>query len=81
VIRFGREDVERIAYRALSMCATESDEEIFVDAADHADWNVRLAVAEVLGHSARDRHLALLARLASDPIAIVSQRALSFLES
>lgn len=77
----GRGDSERIGYRALSMCATESDEEIFVEAASHTDWNVRLAVAEVLGQSGRDRHLPTLARLASDPIAIVSQRALSFLES
>lgn len=80
-IRSGPDHSERIAYRALSMCATEQDEEIFLEAANHRDWNVRLAAAEVLGRSARDRHLASLARLASDPIAIVSQRALSFLES
>lgn len=79
-IREGTDDIERVAFRALSKCATESDEEIFTRAVDHSDWNVRLAVADVLGRSARDRHLTLLARLASDPVAIVAQRALSFLE-
>lgn len=79
-IRTGGDDIERMAYRALSMCATEDDEELFVEAVDHPDWNVRLAVTEVLGRSARGSHLAPLARLASDPVAIVSQRALSILE-
>lgn len=77
----GELELERIAYRALSLCATAEDEETFVRAADHGDWNVRLAATEVLGRSGRGEYLPLLARLASDPVTVVSQRALSFLES
>lgn len=72
---------ERMAYRALSRCATEEDDELFRQAVTHDDWYIRLSCAEVLGRFSRPENLAALAKLASDPVPIVAQRALSFLES
>ncbi|MEM9593476.1 MAG: HEAT repeat domain-containing protein [Acidobacteriota bacterium] len=77
----GRPQRERMAYRALSRCATEDDDEIFRAAATHSDWYVRLSCAEVLGRFSRPENLAALAQLAADPVPIVAQRALSFLEA
>ncbi|MEM9557651.1 MAG: HEAT repeat domain-containing protein [Acidobacteriota bacterium] len=77
----GRAQRERMAYRALSRCATEEDDAIFREAASHADWYVRLSCAEVLGRFSRPENLAALAQLAADPVPIVAQRALSFLEA
>lgn len=71
----------RIAYKALSLCATEEDDAFFREALAHPDWYVRLACAEVLGRFSRPENLAALTQLAADPVAIVQQRALSFLES
>jgi HEAT repeat protein len=71
----------RIAYKALSLCATEDDDAFFRRAVDHSDWYVRLACADVLGRFQRPENLAALAQLAADPVPIVAQRALSFLES
>lgn len=79
--RTARPDDARIAYRALSVCATEEDDALFRDAASHPDWYVRLACAEVLGRFARPENMAALARLAADPVPAVSHRALSFLEA
>lgn len=72
---------QRMAYRALSRCATEDDDEIFRNATTHPDWYVRLSCAEVLGRFSRPENLAALARLAADPVPIVAQRALSYLEA
>ncbi len=77
----GRPQRERMAYRALARCATEDDDETFRHAADHTDWYVRLSCAEVLGRFSRPENLAALAQLAADPVPIVAQRALSFLEA
>ncbi len=77
----GRPQRERMAYRALARCATEDDDEIFRHATDHTDWYVRLSCAEVLGRFSRPENLAALAQLAADPVPIVAQRALSFLEA
>ena len=77
----GRPQRERMAYRALSRCATEDDDEIFRHATDHSDWYVRLSCAEVLGRFSRPENFAALAQLAADPVPIVAQRALSFLEA
>jgi HEAT repeat protein len=71
----------RIAYKALSLCATEEDDAFFRKAVDHSDWYIRLACADVLGRFQRPENLAVLAQLAADPVPIVAQRALSFLES
>lgn len=77
----GRPQRERMAYRALSRCATEEDDEIFRAATAHGDWYVRLSCAEVLGRFSRPENFAALAQLAADPVPIVAQRALSFLEA
>jgi HEAT repeat protein len=77
----GRPQRERMAYRALSRCAIEEDDEIFREAIVHSDWYVRLSCAEVLGRFSRPENFAALAQLASDPVPIVAQRALSFLEA
>lgn len=71
----------RIAYKALSLCATREDDTFFRGAVTHTDWYVRLSCAEVLGRFARPENMAALAQLAADPVPIVSQRALSFLEA
>jgi HEAT repeat protein len=70
----------RIAYRALSYCALEEDDEIFRAAVAHPDWYVRLACADVLGRFRGPENRAALAQLAADPVSIVSQRALASLE-
>ncbi|HXT21886.1 MAG TPA: hypothetical protein VN923_14130, partial [Thermoanaerobaculia bacterium] len=71
----------RIGYRALSLCAIEEDDALFRRAVGHPDWYVRLACADVLGRFVRPENLAALSQLAADPVGIVSQRALSFLEA
>jgi len=71
----------RIGYRALSLCAIEEDDAMFRRAIGHPDWYVRLACAEVLGRFVRPENLAALSQLVADPVGIVAQRALSFLEA
>ncbi|MCB1036489.1 MAG: HEAT repeat domain-containing protein [Acidobacteria bacterium] len=73
-------DQSRIAFKALSLCATEEDDQFFREAVGHGDWYVRLSCAEVLGRFQRPDNLAALAQLASDPSTIVAQRALAYLE-
>ena len=77
----GRPQWERMAFRALARCATEEDDQIFRDAIHHNDWNVRLSCAEVLGRFSRPESLSALAQLAADPVPLVAQRALSYLEA
>ena len=72
--------LQRHAFRALATCAAEEDEELFRAAAAHPDWLVRLACADVLGRFSRPENMETLTRLAADPVAIVSQRAVSYLE-
>ena len=80
--RHPRRRVEpRIGYRALSLCAIEEDDALFRRAVGHPDWYVRLACADVLGRFVRPENLAALSQLAADPVGIVSQRAVSFLEA
>jgi len=71
----------RLAFRALARCAAGEDDHLFRAAIGHSDWYIRLSCAEVLGRFSRPENLAALAQLASDPVPIVAQRALSFLES
>lgn len=77
----GRPQRARMAYRALSRCATEEDDQTFRDAIGHSDWYIRLSCAEVLGRFSRPENLSALAQLAADPVPIVAQRAMSFLEA
>ncbi|RMH17619.1 MAG: HEAT repeat domain-containing protein [Acidobacteria bacterium] len=79
--RSHRAQRQRMAFRALARCATEEDDAIFRDAISNQDWYIRLSCAEVLGRFSRPENLAALAQLAADPVPIVAQRALSFLES
>lgn len=71
----------RMAYRALARCATADDDATFRDAIENSDWYIRLSCAEVLGRFSRPENLAALAQLATDPVPIVAQRALGFLET
>jgi HEAT repeat protein len=80
-VLFGGGCESRLGLRALSLCAIEEDDAVFRGAVGHADWYVRLTCAEVLGRFARPENLAALSQLAADPVAIVSHRALSSLES
>ena len=73
-------ELQRHAFRALATCATGEDEELFRAAAGHPDWLVRLSCTDVLGRFSRPENLEALTRLAADPIAIVCQRAVSYLE-
>lgn len=72
--------LQRHAFRALASCAADEDEQLFRDAASHPDWLIRLACADVLGRYSRPENMEALTRLAADPVAIVSQRALNYLE-
>jgi HEAT repeat protein len=77
-VRSGRTGAEaRIAYRALAACAGPGDLELLREAALHPDWYVRLAAADGLGRFELAENLALLARLAADPVPAVAHRALS----
>jgi len=80
LIRGGDEQRQRLAYRALAECANEEDEPLFREGASHPDWCVRLASASVLGRCPRPENREPLARLAADPVSIVSERALSLLQ-
>lgn|GEM_PF-871395 len=71
----------RVAYRALAGCATAEDEALFLQAAIHTDWYVRLAAVDGLGRSPHLVNAAALARLAGDPVQAVAHRALTALES
>jgi HEAT repeat protein len=80
-VLFGGKCESRLGLRALSLCAIEEDDAVFRGAVGHPDWYVRLTCAEVLGRFARPENLAALSQLAADPVAIVSHRALSSLET
>ncbi|MBI4538026.1 MAG: HEAT repeat domain-containing protein [Gemmatimonadetes bacterium] len=69
----------RIAYRALSSCATADDLPFFRQVSGHSDWYVRLACAEVLGRVGRPGDRAVLLQLAADPNPTVAHEARAFL--
>lgn len=71
----------RIAYRALSLCATETDDEFFRSSVSHPDWYVRLSCADVLARFRRTENLAALIQLTADPVSIVAEKALGFVEN
>jgi HEAT repeat protein len=74
--RQGAPAESRLAYRALSLCATLEEAPLFRGLVTHSDWYVRLACAEALGRFSGAENLAGLARLAGDPVAAVAHRAL-----
>ena len=69
-----------LAYRALSRCAVEEDVQIFFKAVTHPDWIVRLACAEVLGRFPKAENLDALTKLAADPVPVVAQQAMAFMD-
>jgi len=54
---------------------TEDDVSFFRHGASHEDWHVRMVCATVLAESDREEDTAMLAVLASDPVAAVAERA------
>ena len=70
----------RLAYRALGECLTEVEEPVFRDASCSDDWHIRLVCAQVLGRVGRPGDIAILARLAADPVSAVAQAARSALD-
>ncbi len=67
----------RLAYRALASCAGPGDDALLREAAVHPDWYVRLAVVDGLARFDHPENVALMARLAADPVPAVAHRALS----
>ncbi len=74
-------ETARIAYRALSLCATEEDDAFFRSSVSNSDWYVRLACADVLARFRRPENLAALLQLTADPVSIVAEKALAFIEN
>ena len=74
-------ETARIAYKALAACAGVGDDALFRAAAQHPDWHVRLAAAEVLGRFHGPDNAIALARLAADPTPAVAHRALAAIEN
>ena len=70
----------RLAYKALSLCATKEETPFFREAIGHEDWYVRLACVEVLGETGRAEDAQLLTQLAADPVGLVAHRARAKLE-
>jgi HEAT repeat protein len=66
---------DRYAYRALAECCTAQDLTAFRDAAANEDWHVRMTAADALGRAGEPQDLAVLGRLAADPVAAVADRA------
>lgn len=71
---------KRFAYRALGECLTQDEESVFREASESDDWHIRLICAQVLGRVGRPSDLAILARLAADPVSAVAQCARSILD-
>ena len=80
VARSGGPRWGRLAYKALSLCATKDDEPFFRQAVRHPDWYVRLACVGILARTRRAEDTHALTQLAADPIGLVAQRARAALE-
>lgn len=78
---FGLAPEARAAYKALAACAGPEDGALFRGAADHPDWQVRLAAAEALSRFPGHENVALLARLAADTVPAVAHRAMAALDN
>ncbi|MDJ0766833.1 MAG: HEAT repeat domain-containing protein [Myxococcota bacterium] len=70
----------RFAFRALADCFSDEEEGVFRDGSDDDDWHIRLVSAQVLGRIGSPGDLAILARLAADPVSAVAQCARSTLD-
>ena len=71
----------RGAYRALSLCATDEESDLFRACLTHADWAIRLAAVEALARLTGPDNLGAVAALAGDPMPVVAQRVRAVLES
>ena len=80
VARSGGPRWGRLAYKALSLCATQEEAPFFREAVGHEDWYVRLACVEVLGETGGGEDSQLLTQLAADPVGLVAHRARAKLE-
>ena len=80
VARSGGPRWGRMAYKALSLCATREDEPFFRSAVRHTDWYVRLSCVHVLGKTLRAEDAQILTQLAADPVGLVAHRARAALE-
>ena len=80
VARSGGPRWGRLAYKALSLCATGEETPFFREAVGHEDWYVRLACVEVIGKTGRAEDAQLLTQLAADPVGLVAHRARAKLE-
>ena len=80
VARSGGPRWGRMAYKALSLCATQGDEPFFRSAVRHPDWYVRLSCVHVLGTTLRADDIQILTQLAADPVGLVAHRARAALE-
>jgi HEAT repeat protein len=74
-------ETARIAWKALAACAGPGDDALFRGAAQHPDWHVRLAAAEVLGRFHGPDNAIALARLAAESTPAVAHRALAAIEN
>ena len=72
--------IHRVAFRSLSLCATEEDLPLFRQALSSDDWLIRLASVEALGRFPHPENLVPLLQMAADPTAIVAQRAIALIE-
>jgi HEAT repeat protein len=80
VARSGGPRWGRLAYKALSLCATPEEAPFFREAVANEDWYIRLACVEVLGGTGRTENVELLIQLAADPVGLVAHRARAKLE-
>ena len=80
VARSGGAQWGRLAYKALSLCATKDDEPFFREAVRNPDWYVRLACVDVLARTHRAEDTETLTQLSADTNTVVAQRAHAALE-
>jgi HEAT repeat protein len=80
VARSGGPRWARMAYKALSLCATREDEPFFRSVVRNPDWYIRLSCVHVLGKTLRAEDTQILTQLAADPVGLVAHRARAALE-
>ncbi|NMB99307.1 MAG: HEAT repeat domain-containing protein [Thermoanaerobaculaceae bacterium] len=74
------EKERRIALRSLAKCADKRDKELFFKLTRDKDWMVRLSSIEYFEGSSSIDAVEAICYLSSDPVQIVANRAISYLE-
>jgi hypothetical protein len=69
-----------LAFRALGVCSSDEDCELFRDAASSPEWHIRLICVDVLSRFPSANNFQILAKLSVDPVPVVAQRAFYFLK-